>query len=222
MQDRINHLLEYDYTLPFDLEIKLEDVSKIIQDAKISWTSNKCLHRKSDMIRIIAHHPKLISIIREILGHQFYLWGSSFIVSPPGHKHRYHVDAEHFHIKGVTVSIALENCSEENAFYFMSHSDAIPVSPQELSYENNITNLETIANQYSADSKHIELHMKPRECIAWKGRTWHSTENRSTKTRISLILQYAVSIPNIPVNYNNSRVSTTNQYFDAIFIDTKN
>jgi len=219
MQDTIQHITEFDYTQPFYLQLE----PNVIEEAIHSYTSNKCLHRKSEKIRTIAHDPKLLSIIRKIIGDTFYLWGSSLIVSNPGHKHRYHVDAEHFHIKGATVSIALENCSEDNKFYFMSHSDAIPVSPQELTYKNT-EELEKIAQTYNPNAKHIKLHMKPGECVVWKGRTWHSTENRSSiKTpRISLILQYAVSIPKMPTNYDNPNTPTNNILFDGIFIDMTN
>jgi ectoine hydroxylase-related dioxygenase (phytanoyl-CoA dioxygenase family) len=216
MEEVIQHLEYYDYSKPFEL-VDVTILPKLIQEARRKETSPKCLHRDSELIRTIAFHPSLISVIKEILGSEFCLWGSSLIVSPPNHTHRYHVDAEHFHIDGVSVSIALENCTEKNSFYFMSNSDSIPAIPQQLT--QNIEKLEAMAQQYNTNARHVDINMKDGQCVIWKGRTWHSTKNRSTITRLSLILQYAVSNPNIPNNYNNPEIPASEKCFDAIFVD---
>jgi len=218
MQDIIQHLKIHDYTNPVDF-INKDDLAAFIKEAKKAPTSLKCLHKKSEFIRSIAQSPFIISVVKEIIGDKFYLWGSSLVTSTANHVHRYHVDAEHFHIKGVTVSIALENCSDKNKFYFMSNSDSIPISPQELN-EKSKDVLEKHANNYNVNAKNIELTMTDGQCMFWKGRTWHSTENHSTETRLSFILQYAISIPNIPKSYDNSRMPTSDKRFDAMYIDT--
>ena len=213
----IQHLKEFDYTLPFDL---IDNLPPLIREAKTPPTSYKCAHKQGAFIRAVANDPRLVSAIKEILGDEIYLWGSSLVAAAPGHIHRYHVDAEHFHIKGVSVSIGLENCTENTKFYFMSHSDAIPVSPQELSRNPKERELFVKkAKEYDARADHVELTMRPGQCIIWKGRTWHSTENKSNKTRYSLILQYAVTVPGIPKTYDDPRVPLSDKKYDAIRID---
>jgi len=212
----MQHLKDFDYTLPFDL-IDTSELAKIIEEAKKPSSSLKCIHRNSALIRSIASHPSIISMVKEILGDTIYLWGSALIVAVPNHTHRYHVDSEHFHIPGVTVSIALKS-NEENKFYFMKNSNSISIAPQEIQY-NSIEHLEQIAKQYNEKASHVEHTMKDGQCIVWKGRVWHSTENKSNQTRLSLILQYAPSIPCIPTNYQDSRIPSSNTRFDGILIN---
>jgi ectoine hydroxylase-related dioxygenase (phytanoyl-CoA dioxygenase family) len=209
-------LNDYDYTEPFDLIDPIE-IPHIIQEARKPHSSLKCIHKNSLCIQKLASHPSILSMVKELLGDTIYLWGSELILAKPGYKHRYHVDAEHFHIKGVTLSIAL-NVDEGNKFYFMSHSDSIPIAPQELSY-SSMQELETIAKKYNEKASNVELTMKEGQCVIWKGRTWHSTISKSSKTRLSLILQYATCIPCIPNNYDSSKIPPSNRKFDGILIN---
>ena len=218
MKEIIQHIKDHDYTNPIDL-IEPHFLKALIYEAKKKPTSIKCLHKNSKFIQLIAFNPKILSVVKEIIGNKFYLWGSSLITSVPNHVHRYHVDAEHFHIKGVTVSIALENCTEDNKFYFISNSDSISTSPQELQPDKQITQeLEKFVKHYNQNAKHVEITMKNGQCMFWKGRTWHSTENKSNKTRLSLILQYAVSNPRIPTSYDDPKAPVSNTNFDSIYI----
>lgn len=188
---------------PFELIKTQNECDAVVKEAeKVARVSTrKGLHINSQLLRNLASSPEIVKLLQPILGDTFFLWGCHLITSKPGHKHRFHIDIEFATIKGVTVWIGLKNLTEKTSLKVISHTNELLQSPQELNV--NDLELEKIAQESDPRCKLHTLHAKNGEFIIWKGRTWHGTENLSSTTRNSIILQYSCDeIPFIPESYD--------------------
>lgn len=73
----------------------------------------------SDVFKDLAKHPKLISVVRELLGDDLLLFRSTLMLKPANHgsAHSYHQDSAYWPMRPpslVTVSIALTESTPEN------------------------------------------------------------------------------------------------------------
>jgi ectoine hydroxylase-related dioxygenase (phytanoyl-CoA dioxygenase family) len=178
----------------------------------------KSLHLHSQLVREIASTPEIVSQVKAILGDNILLWGSSIVSRPSGTSHRFHIDVEHAEVKGATVWIGLSGLNANTLLKVISHTDDVLTSPQELSqkYQPYPTDTELLleARNYNPDCNLSILRPNPGDCVIWKGRVWHGTENNSNSIRTALILQYctAENIPRLPKTY---------EYPNIIWHDTK-
>lgn len=73
----------------------------------------------SDVFKALAAHPKLIAVVRELLGDDLLLFRSTLMLKPANHgsAHSYHQDSAYWPMRPpslVTVSIALTESTPEN------------------------------------------------------------------------------------------------------------
>lgn len=77
-------------------------------------------HKRNDFIYNLCTDPRLLDFVEDILGPNFYLWGSHFFVKDPGDGTvvPWHQDAQYWPLSpqnAVTVYIAFTDCDAENA-----------------------------------------------------------------------------------------------------------
>lgn len=198
------------YLGPFNLCDK-QAAEKILQERfippkKLTWY--KSPHEKSPPILKIASNPAIIEKLNPILGDDVLLWGSHFICQPPEGAHGWHLDVEHGSWDGVTLWIGLKNLNEKTTVSLISYSHLLNIVPNELNKNKGISiyDDEAILNEAKKLDPRCELKtftLNSGEFIMWSGRVWHTTLNKSDKTRFSMILQYCSpdSITKIPLNY---------------------
>lgn len=77
-------------------------------------------HKKNRLLYDVCHHPVLLDYVEDLLGPNFYLWGSQFFVKDPGDGRvvPWHQDAQYWPLSpqnSCTVFIAFWDCDRENA-----------------------------------------------------------------------------------------------------------
>ena len=197
------------YAGPFKLEdrSKFNSLFRERYTPRNNYTWYKSPHEVSAPIVRIASNSNIIDKLKNFIGHDILLWGSRFIRQKPNNHHAWHLDVEYGRWKGLTVWIGLKNLNEKTTISLISYSHQLNTAPKELE-KNNIdtSDGEAILKEAIKLDARCELktfYLKPGEFIIWSGRIWHSTINKSTKPRDTIILQYCTpnNIVKIPINY---------------------
>tara|TARA_B100001063_G_scaffold212035_1_gene210737 strand:- start:354 stop:1181 length:828 start_codon:yes stop_codon:yes gene_type:complete len=199
------------YLGPFNLNDQ-SDFTSLLQEKYIPknlYTWYKSPHEKSKGIIKLASDKNILEKLKNVLSNDILLWGSLFVDQKPSNQHVCHLDVEHGSWDGATVWIGLKNLNEKTSLSLITHTHLLNTAPIELQKKNDIDckNDQAVLEEAKKLDPRCELknfYLKKGEFIIWSGRVWHSTFNRSKKTRQSIILQYCT--PNnkvkIPTNFN--------------------
>lgn len=151
----------------------------------------------------VGSDPRLLALLRPILGDDIVLWGASVIARVPGQVHAWHSDVESARPEGgfASVWIGIENTSRDSALNMISGSHRTGCSIQELVHRNGLSRsdagddrLLAWARETVPDAELIVPDMTDGDAVVFDGRLWHGTSNRrETGTRKALLLQYAAS-----------------------------
>jgi quercetin dioxygenase-like cupin family protein len=151
----------------------------------------------------LATRPKLLSLLRALLGENIILWGAGILTREPGQMHPWHSDIEssapdqHF----VSVWIGIENTDRDSALQLISRSHLFGKTIQEVAHEKGVRRGETSrerviewAGEYDPDAKFVQPAMQDGEALIFDGRLWHSSNNtRRQGPRSALLFQYAAA-----------------------------
>ena len=176
----------------FQLEpyAKSEEAAGLPILRKIEQTGNY-----SDVFKSLAQHPKLIRVVRELLGDDLLLFRSTLMLKPANHgsAHSFHQDSAYWPMRPaslVTVSIALTESTPENG--------CIQVIPR--SHEWGLRDWGTIAkNSDKAESQRTDVdtrHAKEVPLKAGSALMFHSLAvhgsgpNRSPHPRHTALYAY--------------------------------
>jgi uncharacterized cupin superfamily protein len=164
---------------------------------------NKGLGRTDPLICEIASDPKLVRILRELIGEDLVLWGASIVTRKPREIHPWHCDMESCEPDGgfASVWIGLLNTQKENGLKFIRGSHAYGVTVQELTAREGIPRegrtddiVLRLANAQRSGAEIAQPEIGDGEAVVFDGRIWHGSQNDSAGvTRVSLLLQYARS-----------------------------
>ncbi|MEQ8966464.1 MAG: cupin domain-containing protein [Azospirillaceae bacterium] len=149
----------------------------------------------------IATTPRLLDLLRPLLGEDIVLWGASFVERRPGQVHHWHVDKESSapDRRFASVWIGLRDTSAESGLSFVegSHRFATPV--QERHHAENGGQGEasdeevlTWARALDPSAALVRPDVRDGDAVVFDGRIWHKSHNcRDTGARLALLLQYA-------------------------------
>ncbi len=198
------------FSNPFKI-LDTEDCKKILKEKYIpkqNYTWAKSIHEKSFVISKLASNKNLIDKVKVVLGQDIILWGSCLINQKAGNQHSWHCDLEFENWDGVTIWIGLKNLDEKTPLSLISYSHKIDTFPQKLvekkiNPENDQQILDE-ARKFDSKCEMKTFKLKDGEAIMWSGRVWHKTINLSTKSRESIILQFATpkNQIKIPIKYD--------------------
>ncbi len=149
----------------------------------------------------LASDPKLVDMLRQLLGDDIILWGGSFVVRKPRHVHPWHCDIESCALEGgfATVWIGLANTRKDSGLKLIPGSHVYGATVQELSARESVSRDERtddtvlrLANSQESGAQIVQPEIDDGEAIIFDGRMWHGSKNLLTDAvRVSLILQYA-------------------------------
>ena len=163
----------------------------------------KSLHAYEPVLENVVTLPKLIDVVRLVLGKDLLLWGTAVTIRSPGQRHRWHVDVEHTRWSGVTAFIGLEGASVEASLKVLSGSHKIGKLPQNW---GDLTDREalTLAKSFAPEVRLETVPVRPGEFFVFAGELWHASANTGAKTRTSIIAQYTTPdhIVTPPLNYS--------------------
>jgi len=169
----------------------------------------KSLHEKSVPVLKTASVSEITDKLQAVLGDDILIWGSQFIAQKPEHAHSWHLDVEYGCWNGATLWLGLKNLNSKTTLSLITHSHLLQTAPQELKDKFGVDprDDDAILNEAKKLDPRCELKtfiLTPGEFVIWSGRAWHSTSNKSDKTRFSIILQYCTpdNVPRIPLNYD--------------------
>lgn len=149
----------------------------------------------------IANSPRLISILRQLLGEDIILWGASSVDRTPGQVHPWHVDMESAapEQRFATVWIGLRNTSRDSGLTFVSRSHMFPSTVQEVQHREQVRRGDATDEQVLAWAREfdplaelVQPDVSNGEAVIFDGRIWHGSRNNSASgTRRALLLRYA-------------------------------
>jgi glycosyltransferase involved in cell wall biosynthesis/uncharacterized cupin superfamily protein len=151
----------------------------------------------------IATRPRLLDLLRGLLGNEINLWGASIIRRQAGESHPWHCDIETSSEAGVfaTVWIGIENTTQASSLKFIPGSHKYPRTVQEARHrlgikrsEPNDTDILSLASEYFENPRVDMPPASDGDAIIFDGRIWHGSHNLSSLgRRTSLLLQYGAS-----------------------------
>ena len=158
----------------------------------------------------IAADDRILDLVTSLIGEDVMLWGASLVVRRPNQVHPWHTDIESASPEGrtVTVWIGLEHTSALSSLTIVPASHRFGITIQQMAQEESpaggVTDacVARWADQREPGRGVVSLDTTDGEVIAFDGRLWHASHNRSRAgTRQALLLQYAtpdtaIRIPN--------------------------
>jgi uncharacterized cupin superfamily protein len=164
----------------------------------------------------IAADDRILDLVTAVIGEDVILWGVSLVVRKPNQVHPWHTDIESSCPTGKTVSvwIGLANTSALSSLIIVPGSHRFGVTFQQVLQEERREHapasdeeVASWAKSRDAESGVISLNMSDGEAVAFDGRLWHASHNRSqSQTRYALLLQYASPATAIRIpNFNQLR-----------------
>ena len=144
----------------------------------------------------LAHHPRVLDAVEDLIGPAFSLWGSVLFIKEPGSSHyvSYHQDATYMGIEPqefVTPWIALSPSNPESGCMSMipgSHRAPIRRHEDTFAADNILTRGQRIADV--DESARVDLVLRPGQMSLHHARTIHGSQpNRSRQRRIGFALQ---------------------------------
>jgi uncharacterized cupin superfamily protein len=160
---------------------------------------NKELAAVDPLICAVATNPRLLNLVRGLIGNDVILWGASTVIRKPGQAHPWHCDMESASPAGgfVSVWIGLGNTAQDKGLKFIRGSHAYGVTIQECAARAGIlrdARTDEVALRLARERDEAAEIVCPEVndggAMLFDGRIWHGSEN-SARNRIALLLQYA-------------------------------
>jgi mannose-6-phosphate isomerase-like protein (cupin superfamily) len=149
----------------------------------------------------MASQPRLLDMLRPLLGKDIILWGASTIHRKPGQLHAWHVDIESAapDRRFASVWIGLSNTSRESGLTFVSRSHLFGKTIQEVQHEKQyrrgVAADEAVlswARELDPRAELVQPDVKDGDALIFDGRIWHRSLNlRDAGVRLALLLQYS-------------------------------
>jgi ectoine hydroxylase-related dioxygenase (phytanoyl-CoA dioxygenase family) len=187
----------FDTAQTLELNRELEQLSQLLKPNEKLFNINGW-HKTSKWLYDVCTNPLILDCVEDILGPDFFLWGSHFFAKAPGSADivAWHQDAPYWPLepnKSVTVWLAFSDSDEENG--------AMKVIPG--THKSGLINLKTSENSTNVLRKEMEtnpfreedavsLMLKAGEFSLHDDAIVHgSGANRSTRWRTGLTIRYS-------------------------------
>jgi quercetin dioxygenase-like cupin family protein len=150
----------------------------------------------------LATHPRLLAILKQLLGENIILWGASVIEREPAEAHPWHADRESAEPAGrfVSVWIGIENTSRDAGLRLIARSHISGKTIQEFRRKHGVARERVSDEQALAWARSLEPEasiVQPDvgdgQGIVFDGGLWHASGNTTKDFRTALLLQYAAA-----------------------------
>ena len=157
----------------------------------------------------IAAKSDLIALLRSLLGEDIVLWGAQIVRRERGTSHPWHTDVESSapDARVVSIWIGIRNSSRGSGLLFIAGSQHFGRSVQEVLAglgEDRGTIADArmleIARTIDPATSIVQPDAQDGAALIFDGRIWHSgRHDRTSETRVALLLQYAAADCPIPM-----------------------
>src|SRR5579862_6105125 len=150
----------------------------------------------------LATHPRLLGILKPLLGDNIILWGASVIEREPAEAHPWHTDRESAGPAGrfVSVWIGIENTSRESGLRLIARSHASGKTIQEFRRKHGVARDRVSdeqalvwARSLEPEASIVQPDVGDGQGIVFDGGLWHASGNATKEFRTALLLQYAAA-----------------------------
>ncbi|MGC1272165.1 MAG: phytanoyl-CoA dioxygenase family protein [Planctomycetaceae bacterium] len=187
-------------------------LAKYVAEGKDSYSISSA-HLRHGQVYDILTNPKIVALVKDILGEHVVGWGTHFFCKMPrdGKAVAWHQDASYWPLspsKAVTVWLAIDDADPENAnmrfiagSHHVGHLTFRPSDPN----EHNVLN-QTIENaeQYGPV---VDDTLKAGECSLHSDLLLHGSEaNQSDRRRCGLTIRYAAADVRAGMDWNEKGV----------------
>jgi non-heme Fe2+,alpha-ketoglutarate-dependent halogenase len=155
-------------------------------------------HKRNRFLYDLCMDPRLLDFVEDLLGPDFYLWGSHFFVKEPGDGRitPWHQDAQYWPLSpqnAVTVFIAFTDCHRENGCLRV-----IPGTHREARMTHQVSNdgryslpQEIVAGEFDPD-RAVDLELKAGEIsLHHDGLAHGSDANLSGRWRVGFTMRFS-------------------------------
>jgi ectoine hydroxylase-related dioxygenase (phytanoyl-CoA dioxygenase family) len=166
-------------------------------------------HESSRFLYDVCMNNTILDYVEDILGPDFYLWGSNFFIKPPHSNSTvgWHQDTYYWPVDpkiSATVWLAFEDVDEENAAMKVipgSHKAGLLKHARSTSTDSVLT-LECEGGQFREDSA-VSLNLKAGQISIHDDKLVHgSPANRSGRRRAGLTIRYSSTIVKCDLSVN--------------------
>jgi quercetin dioxygenase-like cupin family protein len=157
----------------------------------------------------LAAEPRLLALLRPLLGNDIVLWGAQTVTHPSGSIHPWHTDMESAasDSRAMTAWLGIRNATQYSGLRFMSGSHRFGLSVQEALARQNadrktVTDerMLEIARAIDPAARIVEPAVESGELLLFDGRIWHASRNDGPLgARTALLLQYASAGTPVPM-----------------------
>ena len=157
-------------------------------------------HETSRFLYDICTNPMILDFVEDILGPDFYLWGSNFFIKPPHSSSTvgWHQDTYYWPLEpkiSATVWVAFEDVDEENAAMNVipgSHKAGL-LKHSRSSDTDSVLTLECEGGQFREDSA-VSLNLRAGQVSIHNDKLVHgSGANHSPRRRAGLTIRYSTT-----------------------------
>ena len=191
-----------------ELNDGLEELMKLLRPGEDSKEIREW-HESSRFLYDICMNDTILDYVEDILGPDFYLWGSNFFIKPPRSNSTvgWHQDTYYWPVEpkiSATVWLALEDVDEQNAAMRV-----IPGSPKagllkhsRSSDTDSVLTLECEQGQYREDMA-VSFNLKAGQISIHDDKLVHgSPANQSDRRRAGLTIRYSSTIVKCDLSVN--------------------
>ena len=166
-------------------------------------------HESSRFLYDICTNETILDYVEDILGPDFYLWGSNFFIKPPHSSSTvgWHQDTYYWPLEpkiSATVWIAFEDVDEENAAMKVipgSHTAGL-LKHSRASNTDSVLTLECEQGQFREDSA-VSLNLRAGQISIHDDKLVHgSPANRSDRRRAGLTIRYSSTVVKCDLSIN--------------------
>jgi len=157
-------------------------------------------HESSRFLYDLCMHPMILDFVEDVLGPDFYLWGSNFFIKPPHSKSTvgWHQDTYYWPLEpkiSATVWLAFEDVDEENGAMKVipgSHRAGL-LKHSRSSDTDSVLTLECEGGQFREDEA-VSLVLKAGQVSLHNDKLVHgSPANPSSRRRAGLTIRYSTT-----------------------------
>lgn len=191
-----------------ELNDGLEQLMKLLHPGEDSKEIREW-HESSRFLYDICTDPTILDYVEDILGPDFYLWGSNFFIKPPRSSSTvgWHQDTYYWPLEpkiSATVWLALEDVDEQNAAMQVipgSHKAGL-LKHSRSSDTDSVLTLECEGGQYREDLA-VSLNVKAGAFSMHDDKLVHgSPANTSDRRRAGLTIRYSSTIVKCDLSVN--------------------
>ena len=166
-------------------------------------------HESSRFLYDICTNPTILDYVEDILGPDFYLWGSNFFIKPPNSNSTvgWHQDTYYWPVDpkiSATIWLAFEDVDEENAAMQVipgSHKAGL-LKHSRSSETDSVLTLELERGQFREDAA-VSFDLKAGQISIHDDKLVHgSPANRSNRRRVGLTIRYSSTIVKCDLSVN--------------------